>query len=131
MGTPGRIPLGGGQVLLNVSYYEEKWDNWDSEELTVQEMLLLEEETGFARIQGPNSLLASAYACEARGAQALIWWLRGHNGRAKGLADLKPGKLRIEMLPDPLPEEGSEPTEPVSSVSSPNVSTGRRGKSTN
>jgi hypothetical protein len=117
-------------VLLNVSYYEEKWDSWDSEELTVQEMLLLEEETGFARIQGPNSMLASAYACEARGAQALIWWLRGHNGRAKGLADLKPGKLRIEMLPDPLPEEDSEPTGTGSSDSSPSGSGGPRRKST-
>jgi hypothetical protein len=99
-------------MLLNITYYEEKWDNFDSEELTVQEMLLIEEETGFARIQGPDSLLVSAYAQEARGAQALIWWLRGHNGRAKALADLKPGKLRIEMVSvDPLPED-SDKTEP-------------------
>lgn len=97
-------------MLLNVQYYEEKWDNWDSTELTVQEMLLIEEETGFARIQGPNSLLVSAYAQEARGVQALIWWLRGHTGRAKALGELKPGKLRIEMVPeDPFPED-SEPT---------------------
>ena len=98
-------------MLLNVIYYEEKWDNWDSEELTVQEMLLIEEETGFARIQGPNSLLVSAYAQEARGAQALIWWLRGHKGHPKALGELKPGKLRIEMVPDAPFEESSEETE--------------------
>ena len=96
-------------MLLNVTYYEEKWDNWDSEELTVQEMLLIEEETGFSRIQGPDSLLVSAYAQEARGAQALIWWLRGHKKGGARLADLKPGKLRIEMVSvDPLPEDSEE-----------------------
>jgi hypothetical protein len=119
-------------MLLNVTYYEEKWDNWDSEELTVQEMLLLEEETGFSRVQGPNSMLMSAYACEARGAQALIWWLRGHNGHARGLADLKPGKLRIEIVPepDPLDEPDSEPTEASSSESARSASAGPRRKST-
>jgi hypothetical protein len=116
-------------VILNVRYLDEEWLGWDSEELTVQEMLLLEEETGFARIQGPGSLLVSAYACEARGAQALIWWLRGHNGHAVALADLKPGKLRIEMLPEEAPKE-PEPTETDSSDSSPPVTAGRRTKST-
>lgn len=95
-------------MILNVSYYDEKWLNWDSEELTVQEMLLIEEETGFSRIQGPNSLLVAAYGHEARGAQALIWWLRGHHGHAAALADLKPGKLRIEMVAEESPKEDSE-----------------------
>jgi hypothetical protein len=117
-------------MLLNVQYYEEKWDNWDSEELTVQDMLFIEEETGFARIQGPDSLLVSAYAQEARGAQALIWWLRGHNGHARGLADLKPGKLRIEMVLESPFEEASEETGTDSSSSSPTGTSGRRTKST-
>ena len=98
-------------MLVNVTYYEEKWDNWDWEELSVQEMLLIEEETGFARIQGPDSLLASAYAHEARGAQALIWWLRGHKGHSRALGELKPGKLRIELVPEDPFEEASEETE--------------------
>lgn len=117
-------------MLLNVTYYEEKWDSWDSEELTVQEMLFIEDETGFARIQGPDSLLVSAYAQEARGAQALIWWLRGHQGHARDLPDLKPGKLRIEMVTvDPLVED-SGPTGTDSSKSSPKSTGGSRGRST-
>jgi hypothetical protein len=117
-------------MLLNVTYFEEKWDNWDSEELTVHDMLFIEEETGFARIQGPGSLLVSAYAQEARGAQALIWWLRGHPGHARGLADLKPGKLRIEIVQDSPLAEDSEPTGIDSSKSSRTGTSGPRTKST-
>jgi len=118
-------------VILNVHYLDEEWLGWDSEELTVQEMLLIEEETGFARIQGPGSLLVAAYACEARGAQALIWWLRGHTGHAAALADLKPGKLRIEMIvEEESPKEDSETSEIASSGTSRTATAGRRIRST-
>lgn len=124
-------------MILNVRYEGEEWLGWDSEELTVQEMLLIEEETGFARIQGPGSLLVAAYGCEARGAQALIWWLRGHHGHAAALADLKPGKLRLEMVTPPDEDEDSPketgdsaPNGTVSSATSRTATTGRRIRST-
>lgn len=122
-------------MILNVRYLDEEWLGWDSEELTVQEMLLIQEETGFSRIQGPNSLLVAAYACEARGAQALIWWLRGHTGHAAALADLKPGKLRIEMITPPdedkdSPKEDSETSATASSDTSRTATAGRRIRST-
>ena len=102
-------------MLLNVRYLDESWEGWDPEELTVEEIVRIEEETGFARIMGPDSLLLKAWNCEALAVQALIWWLRGGTGHAKNITGLKPMKLQVESVPDPKELSEESETEPASS----------------
>jgi hypothetical protein len=122
----------------NVRYYgsgadepDEEWLNWDPEELTVQDMLRIEEETGYVRVMGPESVLSSAYLHEAKGAQALVWWLHGGKPNTKHeLMDLKPGKLRLELVDDvPLVESSGTSATSTSDGSRSSI-TGRRSKST-